>query len=148
MSMRAMDEATDRSIPELITPEQFYQPVAGRLVTMPERRLMYAILLDAILQLQRRDSTRAAEAELWIRNQDDDWPCSFANVCDALGIEAPRLARQLLKWRSGDRTIPLIAPTRRLQRASNCRISPPRKRRRSRATAVVAPMHRHLAVAG
>lgn len=64
-----------------------------------ERRLMAAVLFDAVLQLTRRGSTGAAEAARWIRAGDDeDTPISFTTVCEALGLDPEYLARGLLAW--------------------------------------------------
>src|SRR5437764_14781876 len=41
----------------------------SRLVDMPEKRLMLAVLLDAIIQLRRPGSTGALEAAEWIRDR-------------------------------------------------------------------------------
>jgi hypothetical protein len=64
---------------------------------------MFAVLLDAALQLQNGDVKGAAEAEDWIREtQDIDAPFSFRNICTALEIEPSYLARGLLAGRNGD----------------------------------------------
>jgi len=55
---------------------------------VPETRLLFAALLDAIIQLRSRDARKIIEAENWIRNDEiTDSPFSFDNICDALGIE-------------------------------------------------------------
>jgi hypothetical protein len=66
---------------------------------VPERRLMAAVLFDAVLQLSRPGSKGAAEAGRWIRNRDDEnLPFSFSSVCEALGLDAEYLSRGLLAW--------------------------------------------------
>ncbi len=73
--------------------------VTDGLSALPERRLMAAVLFDAVLQLARRGSRGAAEATRWIRERDDeDTPFSFTTVCDALGLDVEYLARGLLGW--------------------------------------------------
>lgn len=64
----------------------------------PERRLMLAVLADAIVQLRRGGTARTAE-ERWILASGHSSPFAFTNICDALGIDAPRLARRLLATR-------------------------------------------------
>ena len=50
---------------------------------MPEKRLMLAVLLDAIIQLRRPGSTGAIEAAEWIRGGEaTDSPFSFPVVCE------------------------------------------------------------------
>ena len=53
---------------------------------------MFAVLLDAISQLRQRQSTRALEAQEWIRDVADEGVFSYANVCGVLGFE-PRSLR-------------------------------------------------------
>jgi hypothetical protein len=71
-----------------------------------ELALRLAVLEDAIrcLALGHRprhpgEKRLAREAEAWIRNLDRRWPFSFANVCDALGIEVVSLRRKLIELR-------------------------------------------------
>jgi hypothetical protein len=74
-------------------------------VSQPERRLLFAILADAIVRFRRlatapRHATRELiEAERWIRSDDREWPCSFVNVCEALDIAYGPLRRAVLQWR-------------------------------------------------
>lgn len=76
-----------------------------RKVSQPERRLLFAILADAIVRFRRlatapRHATRELiEAERWIRSDDREWPCSFVNVCEALDIAYGPLRRAVLAWR-------------------------------------------------
>lgn len=72
----------------------------------PERRLLFAVLTDAIIRFRRfvekpNDPARheCREAERWIRSVDREWPCSFVNVCEALDIQPESLRRALLRWR-------------------------------------------------
>ncbi len=64
----------------------------------PEHRLLMAVLLNGMLHLQRGgDDPSAREAARWIRGEfDDDPPCPFTAVCDALDIDASYLAQRLL----------------------------------------------------
>lgn len=129
----------DVSVPDALLPEQYFDRLAARTSDTPERRLLFAVLLDAVIQLQRRNTSGSSEAERWIRNEaESDSPFAFRNVCEALGIEPGYLARGLLSWR---RTlvgnVPGI-PVRQL-RTSHRRVTPlGRRRRRSSATAASA----------
>ncbi len=88
----------DVSVPDEIMPVQFF----GRAATAaPERRLMFAILVDAIVQLERRGTEAAEEAQRWI-GRVADGPCSFRSTCEAVGLEPARLARALLAWYASD----------------------------------------------
>jgi hypothetical protein len=128
----------DVSVPDSLLPDQYFDRLAARATDTPEKRLMFAVLLDAVIHLQRRHTTGAAEAERWIRGLDDDGDepmFSFHNICDALGIEPAYLARGLLTFRSGQDSKLLGAPVRQL-RTSHRRITPLRKKRRHRAVAL------------
>ncbi len=76
-----------------------------RNVSQPERRLLFAILADAIVRFRRlataprHASRELVEAERWIRSDDREWPCSFVNVCEALDIAHLPLRRAVLSWR-------------------------------------------------
>ncbi len=68
---------------------------------------MLAILSDAIVLFQQcaghapaRKRRDFREAERWILSDDQRWPCSFLNVCDALGLAHEPLRRMLLRWRA------------------------------------------------
>ncbi|MCC6849350.1 MAG: hypothetical protein IT294_12685 [Deltaproteobacteria bacterium] len=125
-------------MPDAILPEQYFDRLAARTSDTPERRLLFAVLLDAVIQLQRRNTSGSAEAERWIRNESrSDFPFSFRNVCDALGIEPGYLQRGLLSWRRSQvGTMPGI-PVRQL-RTSHRRVTPLGRRRRRSSTAVSA----------
>jgi hypothetical protein len=82
--------------------------VCRQRIAEPERRLMLAVLLDAVVCVQRRGATPAGplrserqEAERWIRSNDQSWPCSFVNVCEALGLAHEPLRRALLRATAG-----------------------------------------------
>jgi hypothetical protein len=68
-------------------------------MVMPERRLMLAVLENAVMALERhatsqgRGPTREfTEAHDWIFSDDASWPFAFVNVCDALDLD-PRYVR-------------------------------------------------------
>lgn len=70
----------------------------------PERRLFFTVLTDAIILCRAaaratRRTIEQLEAERWVRSDDRDWPCSFVNVCEALGIAAEPLRRAIYRWR-------------------------------------------------
>ena len=70
----------------------------------PETALMYAILEDAFLCLQKtvglppQVRRQAEEAEAWFRSDDCRWVFSFLPICDALGLD-PGYVRKKLKDR-------------------------------------------------
>jgi hypothetical protein len=121
----------DTSVPEALLPEQYFDRGAVRSWDSPEQRLMFAVLLDSVIQLQGHNDKDAAEAARWIRGAegDENWPFSFQNICGALGIEADYLARGLLSWRTRRAAMPHRGSLRQL-RTSHTHVRPLRQRRR------------------
>ena len=79
-------------------PEPSFEQRSG-----PERRLLLAVLSDAIVVLTRREAAghrihrRDVDATArWVQSNDRDWPCSFVNVCEALGLAHQPIRRALL----------------------------------------------------
>jgi hypothetical protein len=59
----------------------------------PEEKLMLAVLDNAIACFQKYASARDRkgkilfkEADDWVQETNHDWPFSFVNVCDILGL--------------------------------------------------------------
>jgi hypothetical protein len=82
----------------------------------PERELMAAVLEEALADYQRclkaRDKKgmeRFADAQAWILESDSEWIFSFANCCEALGIEPDYLRQGLLGSNHKKRTRPSSA---------------------------------------
>jgi hypothetical protein len=76
-----------------------------RYQTEPLRRLMVAVLVDAIRCVQtkfaaRRPSIREefAEARSWIFSNEDSSVFSFQTVCDALEMDANAIRKCLVQW--------------------------------------------------
>ena len=89
-----------------LLPEQFAETARALEVAEPERRLLLAVLCDAIVVFQRRvvgpdaaPSRSSNEAERWILSDDRRWLYSFVNVCESLGLAHEPLRRALLDWR-------------------------------------------------
>jgi hypothetical protein len=96
--------------PETVLPEQLIGTGRFDASGMPEKRLLLAVLEDAVITFQRYvTSTRRrgqrlfGEAEAWIVSEDVSWTCSFRNVCDALGFDSCYLRQGLLAWRDRQR---------------------------------------------
>jgi hypothetical protein len=99
--------------PSTLLPADLLDRATGGGSEIPERRLMAAILFDAVLQLARRGSKGAAEASWWIRHSDSaDTPFSFGAVCEGLGLDTDYLRRGLLSW-SGTIDDGTVLPSRR-----------------------------------
>lgn len=72
----------------------------------PEKRLMLTILEDAIGCFRKhifahdREAKRLfRKAEAWILEEGSDWPFSFQNISESLGIDPSYLREGLLRWK-------------------------------------------------
>jgi len=92
--------------PDTVLPSQYYAALRRKATQEPERRLVIAVLQDAVDCFQKHIDARDrkarqlfVDAEQWIASEDRSWPFSFENVCDLLQINAQYLRRGLLLWR-------------------------------------------------
>jgi len=116
--------------PDTVAPEQFYATIRKTHFADPERRLMAAVLEDAVSCLTTnprlcagRKRRHFEEAHSWINStEEQDWIFSFTNVCETLGFDPSFLRRGLNRWSSLNRQG--IAPGIRLKKyrsGSRCR---------------------------
>ncbi|HKY08269.1 MAG TPA: hypothetical protein VJQ55_08510 [Candidatus Binatia bacterium] len=92
--------------PDVLASSQFQNILKSSTVSDPERRLMVAILEDAVSCLSkdprkcpRQQKKSFEEAHSWINESDSDgWIFSFSNVCETLGFDPAYLRRGLNKW--------------------------------------------------
>ena len=103
------DPATTMVEPDTLTPAQFFDRQFTESTLVPEKRLMLAVLEDAIASFQRNfiqprqvDEGSEGDVESWLDSDDMSWPFSFASICEALDMEPEYLRRGLRNWR--DRT--------------------------------------------
>ena len=90
--------------------------------TLPEKRLMFAILLDAIECFQKylghEDNRLLKETEEWIFEDDHGWAFSFINVCEAVEIDPQYLRKGLLHWKQKKIQEPILRDKVRYQQRS------------------------------
>ena len=94
---------------DVLAPEDFIRVYRTRPFS-PERKLMVAVLEEALIDYQRcsnahdnKKRERFAKAEAWILETDTEWIFSFVNCCEALGIAPDYLRQGLLRWKHGKR---------------------------------------------
>jgi hypothetical protein len=99
-------DATVKMEPETVLPAQFFTGFHVDASLQPEKRLMLAVLEDAVGTFQkyataggRRGRRLFAEAEEWFAAEDDGWPFAFTSICQALGFDPEYLRRGLARWR-------------------------------------------------
>ncbi|HEY7165766.1 MAG TPA: hypothetical protein VIB79_14465 [Candidatus Binatia bacterium] len=93
--------------PDTLLPEQFLDTFRRKLHLEPEKKLMLAVLEDAIACYQKYVLARDGkgkllfqETEEWIVDGNGDWLFSFANVCETLGFDPEYMRRGLLDWKA------------------------------------------------
>jgi hypothetical protein len=96
--------------PETILPSQFFDRVQIDATLQPEKRLMLAVLEDAVGAFQkhvsatgRRGRRLFGEADDWFGSADTEWPFAFENICAALGLEPAYIRSGLRRWRDAQR---------------------------------------------
>jgi hypothetical protein len=109
----AEDRVQELFQPDTLLPSQYFDRIRRRASSDGERRLMVAILEDAVdvyrKQAGARDRKRRQlfeDAEAWIECADTSWIFSYQNICDVLGIDAAYLRKGLRAWKAragGDR---------------------------------------------
>jgi hypothetical protein len=112
---RAVSETRGGAVglePETVLPSQFFDRFQIDASLQPEKRLMLAVLEDAVGTFQkyatapgRRARRLFAEAEEWFNSDDGTWPFAFVNVCQAIGLEPLYLRGGLHRWRDGQRSL-------------------------------------------
>ena len=72
----------------------------------PEKRLMFAVLEEAVECFQeyafprnRKEELLFKDAEDWILKDDHEWPFSFINICEAFDMDPDYLRTGLLRWK-------------------------------------------------
>ena len=109
----AEDRVQELFQPDTLLPSQYFDRLRRRASIDGERRLMVAILEDAVdvyrKQAGARDRKRRhlfEDAEAWIESAERSWIFSFENICDMLSIDAEYLRKGLRAWKQkagGDR---------------------------------------------
>jgi hypothetical protein len=94
--------------PDTVLPSQFFGILRQKGFVEGEKRLMAAVLADAVdcymkqaFSADARGRQTFRDAEAWIF-QDEQGPLlfSFTNICDMLGLEPEYIRRGLRTWRN------------------------------------------------
>ena len=90
--------------PDIFLPSQFYGSGALSRQLDGEKRLMIAVLKDAVECLDKYRESRSSAGQIqyenaieWVEENSNDWLFSFNNICDLLGFDAEYLREVLLK---------------------------------------------------
>jgi len=92
--------------PEILLPSQFFKGARSNAVLEGERRLMLAVMEDAVSCFQKyagakrpRSQRLFQEAEDWFLEEDTGWPFSFESVCGVLGFNPEYVRSRLMHWK-------------------------------------------------
>lgn len=92
--------------PDTLLSAQYFDNLRRKTLFQPEKRLMLALLEDAIGCFQDNLSAQAVgkkklfdEAEQWIVEKGGDWIFSFDHVCETLGFTPEYVRQGLLRWK-------------------------------------------------
>ena len=96
--------------PDTLVPAQYFDRLGGDAAFQPEKRLMLAVLEEAIATFQRhalsdrrRGQRQVEEVEEWIAGNGHEWPFSFANICGALDLDPEYLRAGMARWKEKER---------------------------------------------
>ena len=96
-----------RPEPDVILPRH----LLGRTIATPEKRLLLAVLEEAVGTYHRyvfttepRDRAIFVDVQAWFASEDTAWLYSFVGICDALGLEATYVRSGLRPWVERQRT--------------------------------------------
>lgn len=92
--------------PDPLVSAQYFETFRSKANLEPEKRLILAILEDAVGCFQRYVVSRDAkgkslfyDAEQWITEENRHWIFSFENICDFLELDPDYLRRGLRAWK-------------------------------------------------
>jgi len=99
--------------PDAILPAQFYAMFKCSQYKEPERRLMVAVLEDAVSclsmnprQCNLRQRKQYEEAKQWVSAEEEsEWIFSFRNICEVLGMDPSYLRRGLTRAKPRTRVV-------------------------------------------
>jgi hypothetical protein len=96
--------------PDAVLPSQYFEALRRRRDMSGERRLMVAVLEDALHCFQKYVDAEDAkhrqmflDAESWIMADNPTWFFSFESVCDTLDLDPDYVREGLMRWRDARR---------------------------------------------
>lgn len=88
--------------PDPTAPVLFFEVFRRPKDALPEKRLMLAVLEDAVIRFQKyapmrnhREARLFYEAQDWLFDTDNEWWFSFENICAHLGLDPDYVRRGL-----------------------------------------------------
>lgn len=91
---------------DTLVPYQYLATTKRKLPLEAEKRLMLAVLEDAIFCFQKYCNARSrkeqrlfADTEAWIADANGGWIFSFENICETVGLDPGYMRRGLMQWK-------------------------------------------------
>jgi hypothetical protein len=91
---------------DTLLPDQYLDTFRRKTHLEPEKRLMLAVLEDAIACFQKyihardgKGKTLFHDAAQWIEEEDADWLFSFESICEMLGFNPQYVRDGLMRWK-------------------------------------------------
>lgn len=92
--------------PDAVLPAQYFETICRKTPLQPEKRLMFAVLEDAVACFQkylfvqtRKGKRRFLEVEEWFLDDNGEDLFSFKNICDVLGFDTDYIRKGLIDWK-------------------------------------------------
>jgi hypothetical protein len=92
--------------PDTLLSAQYMENLRKKTLFEPEKRLMLALLEDAVNCFQVYVTAQGGrgrklfnDAHKWIMRTDDEWIFSFVNVCETLGFNPAYVRQGLRRWK-------------------------------------------------
>jgi hypothetical protein len=92
--------------PDILAADQYLQHTRRKHPLEPEKKLMMAILQDAVDCFQKyffsdhaKGEKIVQDAEEWVMEKNSEWLFSFESVCESLGLNADYIRNGLMEWK-------------------------------------------------
>ncbi|MGH7766788.1 MAG: hypothetical protein ACREQP_04985 [Candidatus Binatia bacterium] len=92
--------------PDVLIPAQYFDALRSKTGMEPEKRLMLAVLEDAVRCYQNNLAPESEigrksfeDAEEWLMEEGGDWAFSFESICEALGLNPEYVRQGLSRWK-------------------------------------------------
>jgi hypothetical protein len=102
----AAEALADLFQPDTDAPAEYFKIYERKPGLEPEKKLMLAVLEDAIGCFQNfvcatdnRQKKWFLEAEEWFTEEESEWIFSFENICDVLRLDPQYLRQGLISWK-------------------------------------------------
>lgn len=116
---------------DTLSSDQYFNRWHGASHLQPEKRLMFAVLQEAVDCFQeyafargRKDEGLFKDAEDWILKDDHQWPFSFINICETLDIHPHYLRNGLSRWKQRARRQQSFVVANYLRQRSGTKVIP------------------------